>query len=250
LSQLLSTVILTSRYRASGVIVQRDGRLPEPVVTTAGRPSGGEGREAAVQPEVVETDGRRLRRAVNREAVVDALLDLYSEGNLRPGTDEIAERAGISPRSLFRYFEDTDDLAGEAITRQLARAMPLVGLGTERDAPFEQRVEALVDQRFRLFDAVGQAAHVSRLRAPFQPRLAANLTETRQFLREQIRWLFGVEFESMGTERAERALAAVDVLTAFESYQLLTGDQCLTVAEAKAVVSQSLSALLASPEPR
>ena len=53
-----------------------------------------------------ETDGRRLRRALNREAVVDALLSLYDEGNLRPGTDRIAERAGISPRSLFRYFDD------------------------------------------------------------------------------------------------------------------------------------------------
>ena len=71
-----------------------------------------------------ETDGRRLRRALNREAVVDALLDLYSEGNLRPSTDEIAERAGISPRSLFRYFEDSDDLAGEAVSRQLERVMP------------------------------------------------------------------------------------------------------------------------------
>ncbi len=201
-------------------------------------------------PAPAETDGRRLRRAVNREAVVDALLDLYGEGNLRPGTDEIAERAGISPRSLFRYFEDTDDLAGEAIARQLARAMPLVALGVEPDAPFEERVEALVAQRFRLFDAVGQAAHASRLRAPFQPRLAANLSETRRFLRGQIRSLFRPELEAMDAERAERALAAADVLTAFESYQLLTTDQRLTDAEAKTVVSQSLSALLAPPGPR
>ena len=78
-----------------------------------------------------ETDGRRLRRALNREAVVDALLDLYSEGNLRPSTDEIAERAGISPRSLFRYFRDADDLAGEAVTRQLGRAMPLLAIRNE-----------------------------------------------------------------------------------------------------------------------
>src|SRR5271166_5464622 len=118
------------------------------------------------------TDGRRLRRALNREAVVDALLDLYSEGNLRPSTDEIAERAGISPRSLFRYFEDADDLAGEAVSRQLGRVMPLLPLGVAADAPFDDRVAALVDQRLRLFSTLGQAAHVSRLRAPFQPRLA------------------------------------------------------------------------------
>ncbi len=192
-----------------------------------------------------ETDGRRLRRAVNREAVVDALLDLYEEGNLRPGTDEIAERAGISPRSLFRYFEDTDDLTGEAVTRQLARALPLVHLDVDAAAPFEDRVRALVEQRFRLFGAVGQAAHVSRLRAPFQPRLAETLAESRRFLRSQLRTLFSDELGSMGDERAEWALAAADVLATFESYQLLITDQGFSVAEAKHVVDRALAVLLA-----
>ena len=193
---------------------------------------------------LTETDGRRLRRAVNREAVVDALLDLYQEGNLRPGTDAIAERAGISPRSLFRYFEDTDDLTGEAVTRQLARALPLVQLDVDASAPFEDRVQALVDQRFRLFAAVGQAAHVSRLRAPFQPRLAETLAESRRFLRGQLRSLFTPELEAAGDERAAWALAAADVLTTFESYQLLTTDQGLTAAQAKSAVGRALTALL------
>src|SRR6185437_733480 len=62
-------------------------------------------------------DGRRLRRDRNRMAVVDALLDLYGESNLRPSTAEIADRAGLSHRSLFRYFDDFDDLCREAICR-------------------------------------------------------------------------------------------------------------------------------------
>jgi AcrR family transcriptional regulator len=192
-----------------------------------------------------ETDGRRLRRALNREAVVDALLDLYSEGNLRPGTDEIAERAGISPRSLFRYFDDTDDLAGEAVSRQLGRALPLVQLDVGPGDDFAVRVQALVDQRFRLFDAVGQAAHVTRLRAPFQPRLAQTLTESRHFLRSQIRALFAVELSAMGTDRAEWALAAADVLATYESYQLLTADQGFPIARAKTVLAHALTVLLA-----
>jgi AcrR family transcriptional regulator len=191
-----------------------------------------------------ETDGRRLRRALNREAVVDALLDLYSEGNLRPGTDEIAERAGISPRSLFRYFEDTDDLAGEAVSRQLARALPLVQIDIGPDAEFADRVQALVDQRFRLFEAVGQAAHVTRLRAPFQPRLAETLTENRRFLRSQIRTLFAGELAAMDDDRAHSVLAAADVLATFESYQLLTTDRGFPVADAKAVMARALATLL------
>jgi AcrR family transcriptional regulator len=191
-----------------------------------------------------ETDGRRLRRASNREAVVDALLDLYSEGNLRPSTDEIAERAGISPRSLFRYFEDADDLAGEAVTRQLGRALPLLPLAVGPDASFDLRVAALVDQRLRLFTTLGQAAHVSRLRAPFQPRLAKSLREGRKFLRSQVRTLFAPELMSMNDDEAEAALATADVLASFESYQLLTGDQGLPVDEARSVLVAALAVLL------
>ena len=197
-----------------------------------------------------ETDGRRLRRALNREAVVDALLDLYGEGNLRPSTDQIAERAGISPRSLFRYFEDADDLAGEAVTRQLGRAMPLLPLAVGPDASFDRRVAALVDQRLRLFTTLGQAAHVSRLRAPFQPRLAKSLREGRRFLRSQVRTLFAPELMSMTDDEAEAALAAADVLASFESYQLLTGDQGLPVDEARSVLVSALAVLLTPGETR
>ena len=171
-----------------------------------------------------QTDGRRLRRALNREAVVDALLDLYAEGNLRPSTDEIAERAGISPRSLFRYFEDADDLAGEAVARQLARALPLLPVDGDADDPFGDRVRALVNQRLRLFATLGRAAHVSRLRAPFQPRLAETGPGPpvppgpgADALRPGTR--------ALDDDRAEAALAAADVLTSYESFQLLTDDR-------------------------
>ncbi len=197
------------------------------------------------EPEVpAETDGRRLRRALNREAVVDALLDLYREGNLRPGTDLIAERAGLSPRSLFRYFEDTDDLAGEAALRQQIRALPLVVLEVDADADFDERVRVLVEQRFRLFREIGNAALASRLRAPFHPRMAEALAGTRAFLRGQVRTLFSHELEAMDDTRAEAVLAAADLLTGFESYQLLTDAQGRDPQQAKSLLVGSLTVLL------
>ena len=41
------------------------------------------------------TDGRSARSQRTRNAVVDALLELNREGNLRPTAKEIAERAGV-----------------------------------------------------------------------------------------------------------------------------------------------------------
>jgi AcrR family transcriptional regulator len=121
------------------------------------------------------TDGRQLRRERNREAVVEALLDLYRDGVLQPSSEEIAERSGLSPRSLFRYFDDVEDLIRAAIGRQQERVIPLIPIDAGPDAPLETKVTALVEQRFRLFETVGNAAAVMRLRAPFQPLLAAAL---------------------------------------------------------------------------
>ncbi len=193
------------------------------------------------------TDGRALRRERNRDAVVDALLDLYREGNLQPGTDEIAARSGLSPRSLFRYFDDVDDLIRTAIRHQEHRVMHLVPIEVGPDRSLDTKVQALVDQRFRLFDAVGHAATVARLRAPFQPVLAQEVQQHRVFLRSQIESLFDPELAGMDERTRDTVVAAADVLTSFESCQLLRQGQGLTPLRARAVVVGALTALFARP---
>ncbi|HVB45118.1 MAG TPA: TetR/AcrR family transcriptional regulator [Streptosporangiaceae bacterium] len=194
-------------------------------------------------------DGRRLRRDRNRQAVVDALLDLYSEGNLRPCTGEIAERAGLSPRSLFRYFDDIDDLCRTAVRRQQQRAQPLIAIQAEARDPLSARIDALITQRLRLFEAVGPAALVSRLQAPFQALLAVEVAKTRVFLRDQIRELFAAELADMPPAAAGNMLAAADVLCSFESYQLLQLDQGLAAPAMRDALTASLSVLLTPDSP-
>ncbi len=190
------------------------------------------------------TDGRRRRRDRNRLAVVDTLLGLYAEGNLRPSSAEIAERAGLSPRSLFRYFDDVDDLYRAAIERQVQLARPLFPVNVALDAPLEERVEALVDQRLRLFAAIGSAATVVRLGAPFQQPLHEQLTRSRALLRGQVGQVLALELTALGQGGSD-ALAAVDVLLSFESLQLLRHDQGLSVASLRRVLSGAVSALVA-----
>ena len=177
--------------------------------------------------------------------MVEALLDLYSDGVLQPSSEEIAERSGLSPRSLFRYFDDVEDLIRAAIGRQQERAIPLIPIDAGPDAPLETKVTALVEQRFRLFEAVGNAAAVMRLRAPFQPLLAAALARNRAYLRWQLATLLAPELAGLG-EASDSTLAAADVVTSFESRKLLLEDQGLTRTQAMAVMVQSLVALVRS----
>lgn len=199
--------------------------------------SAGAGNDTAV------TDGRLLRRKRNREAVVDALLDLYRDGTLRPSAEEIAARSGLSPRSLFRYFDDMDDLVRTAIGRIERENLHLVPIDIDPRAGLEVKAGALAEQRFRLFDTVGHAAAVLRLRSPYHPVLAAALARNRAFMRGQIVTLFAPELLALGAARGPAALAAADVLCSFESYQLLYQVNRLSPAVCKAAMADGLTAL-------
>ena len=195
------------------------------------------------------TDGRRLRRERNRQAVVEALLGHYREGNLAPAAEEIAERAGLSPRSLHRYFDDLDDLARTAIDRAQADVAHLFGVEAAPEDPFEERVRVLVDQRSALFEAVESVALVTRLRAPFHQVVADNLARNRSRLRRQIEGLFAAELADLDPEVARRRLALADVSTSFEAYRLLRDDQGLDVDETIAVLTESITLLLTGGTP-
>lgn len=185
-----------------------------------------------------EVDGRRLRRAHNRDAVLDALLCLFREGNLEPSSTEIAARSGLSPRSLYRYFDDIDDLRLAAAARQISRAAPLVMVDIAPGVPTTTKVERLVNARARLFEEVAPAARAMRVCAYRHPVLAEELDRGRRFLRHQIDELFP------SPPSTEAARAAVDVLCSFESYELLRVAQGRPQRATVEVLVASLTTLL------
>ncbi|MEN9645707.1 MAG: hypothetical protein RL238_2376 [Actinomycetota bacterium] len=188
-------------------------------------------------------DGRRARRDRNRDAVVRALLALYNEGNLDPSTEEIAARSGVSARSLFRYFDDSDDLSQAAIAQQQDDVRHLVAVDATADQPLATRIAAIVRQRGELFEAIESVATVSRLRAPFQLVVADKLSEGRSFLRKQVADLFAPELHAMPDPVAAARLAAADVATSFEAWRLLRDDQRLTRPKAAAAMTEVLTLL-------
>jgi AcrR family transcriptional regulator len=186
-----------------------------------------------------EVDGRRLRRAHNREAVLDALVDLFRAGSLTPSSGEIAERAGISPRSLFRYFDDIDDLHQAAIERHLTMAQPLIELPATPDRPTAEKVDAIVAARSQLFEQIAPARRAARAAAHRRPLVAAQLHEGRTFLRKQALRLFAPELAGR-----DDVFPAVDALLSFETYDLLRHDQGLSRPAVVASLTAGLNAIL------
>jgi AcrR family transcriptional regulator len=179
--------------------------------------------------------------------VVDSLLALYQDGNLDPSAADVAERSGLSPRSLFRYFDDVTDLCRAAIERQFAILTAMAQIELDPGAPLKARVEALVDRRINLYETSGKVGLVARLRAPFESLIADQLVEGRAALRGQIEMLFHDELTGMEETRRSMALNAIDALCTFESYHLMRENQGLDKGGVSSVLGDSILTLLGHP---
>lgn len=62
-------------------------------------------------------DGRVARRLENRVRIVDALFELIRGGQYHPTLKDIAERAGVTPRTLLNHFPDVGALLRAALLR-------------------------------------------------------------------------------------------------------------------------------------
>jgi TetR/AcrR family transcriptional regulator, regulator of autoinduction and epiphytic fitness len=98
-------------------------------------------------------DGRTARSDRTHNAVVDAFLRLLDECNLRPTTEQIAERAAVSPRSVYQHFPERDALliaACEHRCRQALDPTPPIPAASS----FDDRLTAVVEQRARVWELV------------------------------------------------------------------------------------------------
>jgi TetR/AcrR family transcriptional regulator of autoinduction and epiphytic fitness len=188
-------------------------------------------------------DGRAARSARTRDAVVHALLALISEGDVRPTAGRIAERAGISLRSVYVHFDDLDDLFNAAAREQrnrifsLTRTLPATG-------PFEERLAAFVDQRSRVLEAIAPVARAASVQEPFSPALAATTRAARQLGRSELERVFAIELAGIDTPTRDRALDACDALTCAEGWAFLRVHRGLDHHAAAATLATSLRLLL------
>jgi TetR/AcrR family transcriptional regulator of autoinduction and epiphytic fitness len=194
----------------------------------------------------VAIDGRVLRGARNREAIVDALLALYGAGALRPTAQQVAERAGVAPRSVYHHFADMEGLVAEVSARQ-AREHGHLMEAPDVDGSLEDRAAALVARRADLFESVAPVRRAALIEAHRSPTVRRNLAALSRRLRAQLEALFAPELR--GRSRAPM-LDALDLLTSWEAWDRLRSQQGLDVARAQRVLATTITTLLRTEETR
>jgi len=192
-----------------------------------------------------DVDGRVLRGRRNRQAVVSSFLALIEEGDLRPTAREIADRAGVSLRSVFQHFDDLEQIyaaAGQLENEKLAPMLQPV----DRRLALEARLEAFLARRRELLETLDPVARAARLREPFSAQLQANRDRLIELSREQCEATFSRELNRLAAGARGALLDALTVSTSWSSWYFLTEELGLGADAATAAIRTNLRSLLKS----
>jgi TetR/AcrR family transcriptional regulator of autoinduction and epiphytic fitness len=190
-----------------------------------------------------ETDGRRARAERNRDAVVEAILDLICEGVQYPTADLIAERSGVSVRSVFRHFDDLESLYAAAVDRHSERIRGLF-VPPPPGGSLAERIDALAARRSRLFEAMTPVRLAGERLRGRSAVIDERLAFARELLRDQVATLFEPELATETGSARRDLLDAVEAASSWSNWNLLRTEQGCSVARARAVMVRTLTGLL------
>jgi AcrR family transcriptional regulator len=187
-------------------------------------------------------DGRTLRRLRNEQKAVDAFLELLAEGHGRPTAQQVADRSGVSLRSIFRLFDDIDTLNAAAIAHQsdlIAQLQPQIA----PDGALGTRVDAVVDQMASVYETIANVRRFAVHIAATSPAIAKGLH--RRLTRAQVRETFAPELTAIAGKDRNEVADVLEAATSWETWDGLRAAQGLSVAAAKRVVRRLLAGVIA-----
>jgi TetR/AcrR family transcriptional regulator of autoinduction and epiphytic fitness len=191
----------------------------------------------------VPIDGRRARRERGRLAVIDAMFELLQAGKVPVSAELVAERAGVSVASVFRYFDGLDDLQYQTFGRFRERFEPLLAV-EPRGVARSGRIAAFVSSRLDLYEQAGAIMAVGRLRALEHEPLVAASAEMRGLLADQVRTVFAADIAAMATTGPD-LVAVIDALTSLESWDVMRKTHSRSRRQIERAWRQGIDALIA-----
>ena len=183
-------------------------------------------------------DGRRRRGQDNRARIVTAMMALVQAGNVAPSAEQVAARADVGLRTVFRHFQDMDSLYREIAQVVGATVRGIIG-ASAREAAWPDSLFALIERRALAFETIApfkRAADVFRRRSKV---LGSDYARLVVELREVLLAALPAEIRA-DTTRVE----ALDLLLSFEAWSRLRREQDLSPERAREVLDAAVRRLV------
>jgi TetR/AcrR family transcriptional regulator of autoinduction and epiphytic fitness len=185
-------------------------------------------------------DGRSLRRERNRQDIVDALLELIENGETEISAALIAQKAGLSERSIFRYFDDVSDLHRSVCDQAFSKEIALALIDDAGTGSLDTKIENFINQRVRIYTMNEKIAPAARSFAFKNPIIKNQIVRGRKLLRIQIIKHFEEELSALDKQQQQAAVSIIDSLTTFETYDMMRSDQKMSVHTIKSILTESI----------
>jgi AcrR family transcriptional regulator len=186
----------------------------------------------------VKPDGRRERSADSRRRILSAMVDLIESGLPAPTAEAVAARAGVSLRTVFRHFEEMENLHLEIAALVFERVRPII------DRPFEGRGWPAV-----LHEAIARRAEFFEVMAPFKTAIDVHRHRSRAIAAQHRR--LTVMSRDLLASAFPPAIAAdrpvmelLSLLLSIETWQRLREQQGMSVPEASEAVRRAAEAVV------
>jgi AcrR family transcriptional regulator len=122
----------------------------------SGPPQPGDREARSRSPRVPEA-GRQLRKDAerNRQRILDAAAEVFTERGLEVSLDEVARHAGVGVGTVYRRFTDKDELVATLFTERINEVAAIAKQALKVADPWEGLVWFLQQFAEKLADNVG-----------------------------------------------------------------------------------------------
>ncbi len=170
--------------------------------------------------EIDKIDGRRARGLRTRDAIISALLDLVARGDIAPTAQRIADRAGVSVRSVYQHFADVEGLYADAAERTYDWVRETTK-SIDVSLALDKRVDAYVESRASMLDSLLSFHRSVRLMEPSSDRIRSYRLATEKWEKDRIGKVFAPELKAMDAPTRSAVLAGIDVLASADAWDHL-----------------------------
>jgi AcrR family transcriptional regulator len=191
-------------------------------------------------------DGRRARGERTRLNVLEALLHLVEEGQLRPTAQEVAERAGVALRTVYHHFDDVEALRRLAFDLQVGRNRETLR-PVDASLSFSERCRQVSHQLRRFHEAISPIRRAVMLEERSSQSMADVLHRVRAMRRQFVEQAFAPETAHRDIASRRAILDALDVSTSWESWYYLRASIGRGAQIAERVLAFQLEHILVAP---
>jgi AcrR family transcriptional regulator len=183
------------------------------------------------------SDGRRRRSEQSRAKIIEAMLSLVREGTIVPTAEEVAVRANIGLRSVFRHFTDMEMLRREMVG-QMSQSY------AKWFTPFEgenwrDQLKDLVSRRTLAYEEIMPFKRAADIRRYKSSVIGSEFDRLNILMRARLLSVLPEEFTKQTI-----LFESLDLVLSIDAWRRLREDQNLSIEDAREALHVMVQAVL------